>query len=118
MKKNFSGKALRQSVSIPSDMMEEVQRHIHRHGGNFSAYIQELITKDLNSNASTPVPQDNQALVHLAEIFHPTASDEIQNWAEKMNGLQQPFFIYRMLCALHDAITNNRPSFSLDLSGK
>jgi hypothetical protein len=118
MKKKFSGKATRQSVSIPSDMMEEVQRQLQRRDRNFSAYMQELISEDLSSNASTPDPQDNQALVHLAEEFHPTAVDEIRKWTENMDGLQQPFFIYRMLCALHDAISKNQPRLALELPQK
>ena len=98
--------------------MEEVQRQLPRRGGNFSAYMQELINADLSINSGTPDPKDNQALVRLAEEFHPTAAKEIRNWTENIDGLQQPFFIYRMLCALHDAIKNNRPNLSLDLSEK
>jgi hypothetical protein len=118
MKNNFSGKATRQSVSVPLDMMEEVQRQLQKRGGNFSAYIQDLIAKDLSCAVNTPDSSDQQALVRLTEKFHPTAMAEIRNWAEGMVGFQQPFFIYRMLCALHDAITNNRPSLTLNLTGK
>ena len=109
---------MRQSVSIPADMAEEVQRHIAYQGSSFSAYIQELIACDLKNSDPVPETTNRQSLVRLAETFHPTAAGEIQKWADSTEGLQQPFFIYRMLCALHDAITNNRSSLSLDLSEK
>lgn len=99
-------------------MMEEVQNQLQRHGGNFSAYMQELIVRDLDRTANIPEPSDQQALIRLVENFHPTATEEIQQWIDRIEEFQQPFFIYRILCALHDAITNNRPILSLNLSGK
>ncbi len=115
MKKIFSGKATRQSVSVPLDMMEEVQRLIQKSGNNFSAYIQALIEKDLTGRSDIPAPTDNKALVHLAKGFHPTTADEIQKWSESMDGFQQPFFLYKVLNALHDAILNHRSEIIIDL---
>ena len=115
MKEKFSGKATRQSVSIPLDMMEEVQRQLRQRGGNFSAYIQKLVAKDLSSEVNTPDSSDQQALIRLTEKFHPTAADEVRRWADSIDNFQQPFFIYSILCSLHSAIVNESPSITLNL---
>ncbi len=113
MKRMFSGKATRQSVSIPQDMMETVCHQIQSRGITFSAYIQELIGHDLTLSEQLPESNDENALVHLAETFHPTVSREIQEWASHQEDFKQPFFLYRMLCALHEAIERNDPILSL-----
>ena len=97
------------------DMMEEVQHQLQHRRSNFSAYIQELIIRDLSSDINTPEPSDADALIRLTEKFHPTASEEIRKWAKSTPGLQQPFFIYKMLCALHSAIANKLASLTMEL---
>ena len=65
MKKIFTGKATRQSVSIPLDMMEVLQEEIQEQGVTFSAYIQKLISANLDQSSHTPKLANQDALLYF-----------------------------------------------------
>lgn len=68
-----------------------------------SKYIRGLIERDLSGQTSSPSPKSENALVELADSFHPTLAPEIEQWCVRQK-VPQAKLIAHLLTLLADYI--------------